>query len=123
MIEIIIPVIAVLILLRLLYPELFKPEPPTGVISGILTQVSGSAVAGATVTLYTPDLLTEIAIVTSGADGAYELPAEAMGEYHITAIFKNTDGTWLQADREITLDSTAMVVDLIMESTTITGFF
>lgn len=43
---------------------LFVPTPPTGVISGGLTY-NGAPVADATVTLYTADQTTEIAVVTS----------------------------------------------------------
>jgi hypothetical protein len=66
--------IMVIVLMRLLFPELFMPEPPTGVIGGGLTY-NGAPVADATVTLYSPDMVTEVAVVTSGADGKYVLPA------------------------------------------------
>ena len=99
--ELIFIVIMFIVLLVLLFRVLTRPPPPTGLISGGLTDVSGAPVAGATVTLYAADKITEIAIVTSDATGKYTLPAEPLGDYHITAILNNTDGTWLQATRTL----------------------
>ena len=110
--------IAVLVLLRMLFPELFRPAPASGVISGGMSY-SDAPVANATVTLYTPDKLTEVAIATSGADGKYTLAEVAAGNYHITAILRNADGTWLQADKDVVIDAPTVTVDLIMERTTI----
>jgi hypothetical protein len=110
-------VVPIIILIRLLFPELFKPAPTTGVISGALTTATDAPVADATVTLYNADATQEIAVITSGADGKYSLPAEAMGPYHITAVLQNPDGTWLQADKDIELNTLAMSVDLAMERT------
>jgi hypothetical protein len=109
--------VLVLILIRLLFPELFRPQPASGVVSGGLTY-NGTPVPNATVTLYTPDKLTEVAIATSGQDGKYTLPEVAAGNYHETAVLKNADGTWFQADKDITVDAPTITVDLIMERTT-----
>ena len=106
-------IVLIVTLIRLLFPELFKPTPPTGVISGGL-EYNGAPVVDATVTLYTADQSTEIAVVTSGADGSYTLPEEANGTYHVTAILQNADGTWLQADQDVVIDSPAVRVDLTL---------
>jgi hypothetical protein len=115
--EIIIALIVIIILIKLLYPDLSVPVPPTGIISGGLTY-NGAPVVDATVTLYSADLMTEIEVVTSGADGRFTLKAEANGQYHLTAILQNADGSWLQGDRDILIDSPTVNADLTLESTT-----
>lgn len=106
-------VLIVYIIARLC-PDLNEPAPQTGVISGGLTY-NGAPVAGATVTLYNPDG-TEAAVVTSDAEGKYALPAMAVGQYHLTAILKNPDGTWLQADQDVVIEEATLVVDLVLVS-------
>ena len=118
--EIFVAIVLIVVLLKMLYPELFKPTPPTGVISGGL-EYNGAPVVDATVTLYTSDQSTEIAVVTSGTDGRYTLPEEANGTYHVTAILQNMDGTWLQADQDVVIDSPAVRVDLTLVNTTNKG--
>jgi len=115
--EALISVLFVMVMMEMLFPELFKPAPATGVISGGLTTRDGARVDAATVTLYSADKLTEIAVVASDANGMYTLPEEAMGPYHITAIKKNADGSWLQADMDITINAIAMSADLTMDRT------
>jgi hypothetical protein len=110
-------VFIVLVLMRLLFPELFRPAPASGVVSGSLSY-SNAPVAGATVTLYTPDMQTEVAIATADSNGAYTLPEVAAGNYHVTAVLRNADGTWLQADKDITVDAPTVTVDLTMDRTT-----
>jgi hypothetical protein len=42
------------------------------------------------------------------------LPAEANGEYHVTAIFHNADESWLQADADVIIDKPEVALDLTM---------
>jgi hypothetical protein len=113
-VEILLYIISVITLLRLLFPELFKPIPPNGVVSGGL-QYNNAPVADATVTLYQADKITEVAVATSGADGKYTLPAEPFGSYHVTALLLNADATWLQGDQDIVIDGPVVSTDLTME--------
>jgi hypothetical protein len=114
--ELFIAIVFIIVLLKMLCPELFKPTPPTGVISGGLTY-NGAPVVDAAITLYEADQITEIAVVTSDTNGKYVLPAEANGTYHITAILQNTDGTWLQADQDVVIDAPTVNVDLTLVNT------
>jgi hypothetical protein len=115
-------IIFIFILIRLLwFRELNKPSPPVGVISGTTKDVTGTIVPGVTVTLYAADQITEIAVTTSDATGKYVLPAEAMGAYHITGYLANADGTWLQADQDVTLATPTLTVDLSLVKTTTAG--
>ena len=116
--EILLSVLMVTVLMKMLFPGLFRPIPPTGIISGKLTYAS-APVANAHVTLYTPDKLNEVAVATSDVNGNFSLPEEANGPYHVTAILMNPDGTWIQADKDITIDAPTVTVDLTLERTTI----
>jgi hypothetical protein len=116
-VEILLYIISVITLLKMLYPELFKPVVPTGVVSGGL-QYNNAPVADATVTLYQTDKITEVAVATSAADGTYTLPAEPFGNYHVTCILLNADSTWLQGDQDITIDGSTLTTDLTLVNTT-----
>jgi hypothetical protein len=106
-------IIMILVLIIFIFrrrnPDLVKP---TGVISGTCTGPSG-VVAGATVTL-TDTNKNVVASVVSGADGSYVLPPVTLGNYHVSAVLANTDGTHLQGDADVVLSSATQTVDLAM---------
>ena len=67
-----------------------------GSISGVVTDPSGSAVAGARVTVTNTAMGTQNSTVTTGA-GAYTVPELAAGEYSITVVatgFNHADPQW-----------------------------
>uniref|UniRef100_A0A6M3LLB1 Carboxypeptidase regulatory-like domain-containing protein n=1 Tax=viral metagenome TaxID=1070528 RepID=A0A6M3LLB1_9ZZZZ len=111
-IEIGLIVLMIVILIKLLYPELFTPTPPTGIIKGTLKTVDGIAVDEATVVLK-QNGETKL-VVMSITDGTYEFPAMGLGNYNVTAHKDNEDGSYLEASSDIVLNSTVMVVDLTM---------
>jgi hypothetical protein len=111
-IEIFIAFVFIIVLLRLLYPELFVPIPPTGVIRGKLTTASGSVVDEATVVL-TLDGGTKN-VVSSITDGTYVFPAIGLGTYKVTAHYDNADGSWLEGSSDVVLDAATKTVDITM---------
>jgi hypothetical protein len=93
-------------------PELVKPAPQTGTITGKLTY-GGQPISSAEVKLVQDGTTT--ATVTSDANGAYKLPAMAIGEYDVIAHLSNEDGSWYEGSEHIILSAPDMVVDLTME--------
>jgi hypothetical protein len=103
-------IVLIIFMFRRRNPELVKP---TGVISGTCTGPDGKVVAGAKVTL-TDANSNVVASVDSGADGSYALPPVTLGNYHISAVLANPDGTHLQGDADVVLSSATQTVDLAM---------
>lgn len=94
---------------------------PTGTISGTCTGPNNAPVPGATVTL-TDANKNVVATVTSGTDGSYTLPPVTLGNYHVSAVLSNPDGTHLQGDADVILNSSAQTVDLAMQSFFVCSF-
>ena len=65
--------------------ELCLAQLDRGTISGVVTDPSGSAIAGARVTVTNTAMGTQNSTVTTGA-GAYTVPQLAAGEYNITVV-------------------------------------
>ena len=65
--------------------ELCLAQLDRGTISGVLTDPSGSAIAGARVTVTNTAMGTQNSTATTGA-GAYTVPQLAAGEYSITVV-------------------------------------
>jgi hypothetical protein len=117
--EIILAIIFIIVLIKLLNPDLIKPPIPTGIISGGLTTVTGEPVVGATVSLYAIDNMVDpVTTALSDATGKYVLAAEPKGTYNITAVLANLNGTRLEKSKDITLAEDMMTVDLSLESST-----
>lgn len=102
--------ILIIFIMRRRNPDLVQP---TGVISGTCTGPSNAAVAGATVTLSDSNK-NVVATATSATDGSYTLPAVTLGNYHISAVLSNPDGTHLQGDVDVVLDTAAKTEDIPM---------
>ncbi len=65
--------------------ELCLAQLDRGTISGVVTDPSGSAVAGARVTVTNTAMGTQSSTVTTGA-GAYTVPELPAAEYSITVV-------------------------------------
>lgn len=112
-IGLIVLVLMIVILIRLLYPELFMPTPPTtGIIKGTLKTEGGIAIDEATVVLKQNGETKQV--VMSITDGTYEFPAMGLGNYNVTAHKDNLDGSFLEASSDFVLDSSLKVVDLTL---------
>jgi len=107
--------IYIILTIKVLFPELNKPAPC--VVSGGCT-ADGIAVAGATVSAYNTGG-DEVSVVITDASGAYTLAPLTPGQYHVTAILRNPDGSWLQADQDVTVEGLTMVADLSLVKITL----
>jgi len=65
--------------------ELCLAQLDRGTISGVVTDPSGSAIAGARVTVTNTAMGTQNSTVTTGS-GAYTVPELAAGEYNVTVV-------------------------------------
>lgn len=96
-------------------PVLITPQPQTGIIKGTTVDVAGKIVPGATVTLINPEDGTIASPpATSDAAGNYSFPLLAIGPYKLSATLKNPDGSVLQGDVDIELNSAELVVNVTM---------
>jgi len=70
------------LVLSFVYPA--PAQLPTGTILGVVKDSSGAAVPGATVTIRNTET-GQSRMVTTGDDGAYRMPALAVGKYEVKA--------------------------------------
>lgn len=105
--------IIVLIILLFKHPELLVPAPTKGIVKGIIRAPDSAIVTEATITLLSPggEILQT---VLSGADGSYEMPLMDFGTYTAKAHKTNPDGSQLEGQAKVILDSESKVVDITL---------
>jgi len=107
-----------------LFSAIAVAQVTTGTISGTVSDPTGAAVSGATVSLKSAETAISRTVIT-GADGRYRAPELGLGSYEITAEaagFQTVirSGITLTVGREAVVDFT-LQVGAIAERITVTG--
>ncbi|MGE3276282.1 MAG: TonB-dependent receptor [Vicinamibacterales bacterium] len=97
----------------------------TAVLIGVVTDTSGGAIPGATVTVTSPALIGGPRVAITGADGGYRFPSLAPGAYRVQVELQGFK-TYLQENVRLELGQTITlnpVLDIgtLQESVTVTG--